>query len=111
MRLSASDHDLGGRIMGEDFRNRMMDLASRGKCTSRLGSLRSLRLLTLLVRVDIGHEELRVWEDIYRPNKLSDGLISESFLCSLYLSLAYRLPSSFRRRLLLDLACWAQDCR
>lgn len=28
-----SDHDLGGHIMGQEFRERMMELAGDGQCT------------------------------------------------------------------------------
>lgn len=34
VRLSVSDSALGARIMGEEFRSKMMDLAGRGECES-----------------------------------------------------------------------------
>lgn len=36
VKLSVSDPVLGTRIMGEEFRDRMMDLAKRGRCESTL---------------------------------------------------------------------------
>lgn len=36
VRWSGSDHDLGGRIMGDDFRERTMALAESGKCECSL---------------------------------------------------------------------------
>ncbi|KAL7417282.1 hypothetical protein BDY24DRAFT_412029 [Mrakia frigida] len=56
VRLSASDHDLGGNIMGEEFRTRMMDLGSRGKHVNR--------------------DELRNMEDVNRKGAMSDGLLN-----------------------------------
>ncbi|KAL7416434.1 hypothetical protein BDY24DRAFT_234134 [Mrakia frigida] len=48
VRLSLSDHDLGGRIMSEDFRRVMMDLASRGEHVE----LKELQMLENIHRKD-----------------------------------------------------------
>ena len=82
VRLSGSDHDLGGKIMGADFRERMMDLASRGERVSVSPSLRRLPDLTDAVpvprlRADIDREELRVLENVNRPQAISRDLLSE----------------------------------
>lgn len=80
MRLSASDHDLGGNIMGEEFRKRMMDLASRGKCESSLllgGEKAKLTDFFLFPSPDVQPDELRSMEDVHRKGAMSDGLLSE----------------------------------
>ncbi|KAL7409844.1 hypothetical protein BDY24DRAFT_444581 [Mrakia frigida] len=68
VKLSVSDHDLGSRIMGEEFRNRMMGLAERG--------------------AHIDQEQLKVMEDTSRKGAMADGLLKA---CS-WRSLSDRKP-------------------
>ena len=84
VKMSASDHDLGGKIMGAEFRERMMDLAVRGKCEYERPAAFAILAsrLTLTVRAphdpDVDPEELRTMEDIYRPQAMTHSLLSMS---------------------------------
>lgn len=87
VRLSLFDHDLGGNIMGEEFRRVMMDLGSRGECKSDfLPSIVSDKIARLMFLgsgfADIEEEKLRGFENVHRRKNASvNGLLrSSSFL-------------------------------